>query len=167
MVTDLSENPEGRLVLRRHEQHPAYNVQNKWLVQVKVDEERTDTFVYSMRDWQVSSGHDTHSLFADARYVDVMQRNFHLLPDSPNIEAGEDGTSIGALGVQPDGEGRKEDEKIPGTVDPRERTCALRPGDAASIRADAGSVGHDSYCWTGPNAWTRTTELLHSAPIVL
>jgi hypothetical protein len=43
-----------------------------------------------------------HSIFKHPRYADPVRRDFRLLPDSPNIGAGEGGTNIGALGVKKD-----------------------------------------------------------------
>jgi len=55
---------------------------------------------YSLKEWQDATGKDTHSIFKHPRYVDPANRDFRLLPDSPNIGAGENGTTIGALGVK-------------------------------------------------------------------
>lgn len=47
--------------------------------------------------WQQAHGKDTHSIFVDPKYVDATRGNFHLLPGSPNIGAGKDGATIGAM----------------------------------------------------------------------
>ena len=51
----------------------------------------------TFEDWQAFSGCDKHSIWADPRQRDVVAFDFRLLPDSPNIGAGEKGTTIGAL----------------------------------------------------------------------
>ncbi len=54
----------------------------------------------SLRAWQEATGQDLHSIFKHPKFVDPEGWNFHLQPDSPNLGAGENGTTIGALGVQ-------------------------------------------------------------------
>ncbi len=54
--------------------------------------------LFSLREWQEKTGKDTHSIFKHPRYADPRQRDFRLRPDSPNLGAGENGTTIGALG---------------------------------------------------------------------
>ena len=49
--------------------------------------------------YQAAFGKDAHSIFADPLYVDYRNRDLRLKPGSPNIGAGENGTTIGALGV--------------------------------------------------------------------
>ena len=60
--------------------------------------------IYSFEDWQRLSGKDKHSIFKDPLFADIENRDFRLRPDSPNIGAGENGTTIGALGVRDSGE---------------------------------------------------------------
>lgn len=55
--------------------------------------------LFSLREWQEASGKDMNSIFKHPRYVDPGNRDFRLLPDSPNIGAGKEGATIGALGV--------------------------------------------------------------------
>lgn len=54
----------------------------------------------SLKAWQKATGKDLHSIFKDPKYVDPENWDFRLQPDSPNIGAGENGTTIGALGVK-------------------------------------------------------------------
>jgi len=56
---------------------------------------RPETF----EDWQEFAGKDKHSIFADPRHHDLVEFDFRLNPDSPNIGAGENGTTIGAMEV--------------------------------------------------------------------
>jgi len=52
----------------------------------------------SLAAWQKATGKDLHSIFKDPKYVDPEHRDLRLKPDSPNIGAGEQGATIGALG---------------------------------------------------------------------
>jgi len=54
---------------------------------------------FSLAEWQEKTGKDQHSIYKRPLYVDPFKRNWHLQPDSPNIGAGKDGSTIGALGV--------------------------------------------------------------------
>ena len=54
----------------------------------------------SLTAWRARTGQDKHSIFTHPRYADPQNRDFSLLPNSPNIGAGENGTNIGALGVR-------------------------------------------------------------------
>ena len=54
----------------------------------------------SLRAWQEATGKDRHSIFADPKYTDPENRDFRLRPGSPNLGAGEDGMTIGALGAE-------------------------------------------------------------------
>lgn len=56
----------------------------------------------TFEDWQAFSGLDKHSIWADPRPSDPLNFDFRLLPDSPNIGAGEEGTTIGAMQVIPE-----------------------------------------------------------------
>ncbi len=53
----------------------------------------------SLKAWQETTGKDRHTIFKDPLYVDPENWDFRLKPDSPNIGAGKDGATIGALGV--------------------------------------------------------------------
>lgn len=55
--------------------------------------------LWTFEDWKKFSGKDVHSIFADPRYADINGMDFRLQPDSPNIGAGENGTTIGAMEV--------------------------------------------------------------------
>jgi|GEM_PF-868627 len=65
-------------------------------------EDRGASYIISstFEDWQAFSGQDKHSIWADPRHRDTLEFDFRLLPDSPNIGAGENGTTIGAMPVQ-------------------------------------------------------------------
>jgi hypothetical protein len=49
--------------------------------------------------WQELTGLDQHSIWVEPMYVDPKKRDFRLQPGSPNIGAGRDGATIGAMGV--------------------------------------------------------------------
>jgi hypothetical protein len=53
-----------------------------------------------LKAWQKATGKDRRSIFADPKYADPENWDFRLRPGSPNLGAGEDGTTIGALGVK-------------------------------------------------------------------
>jgi len=55
---------------------------------------------YSLREWREKTGKDMNSIYKHPRYADPQNRDFRLLPDSPNIGAGKDGATLGALGVK-------------------------------------------------------------------
>ncbi|MBN1673248.1 MAG: right-handed parallel beta-helix repeat-containing protein [Kiritimatiellae bacterium] len=55
-------------------------------------------YITSMSEWRNWSGADRHSIFLYPKYVDPRSYDYRLAPDSPNIGAGENGTTIGALG---------------------------------------------------------------------
>jgi hypothetical protein len=55
----------------------------------------------TFEDWQAFSGGDKHSIWADPRHRDILAFDFRLRPESPNIGAGEKGTTIGALPASP------------------------------------------------------------------
>jgi nitrous oxidase accessory protein NosD len=57
----------------------------------------------SLRAWQQATGKDLNSIFRDPKYVDPEGWDYRPKPDSPNIGAGEGGTTIGAL--EPDSKG--------------------------------------------------------------
>lgn len=54
-----------------------------------------------MEDWRSAYGQDKHSIFADSKFVrpvaSVDGWDWRVKPDSPNIGAGENGTTIGAF----------------------------------------------------------------------
>jgi hypothetical protein len=54
---------------------------------------------FSLREWQEISNKDKHSIFKRPLYIDPMNRDYRLQPGSPNIGAGKDGATIGALPV--------------------------------------------------------------------
>jgi hypothetical protein len=54
--------------------------------------------VPTLTAWRQTSGQDRHSIFAHPRYADPQNHDFRLLPNSPNLRAGENGGHIGALG---------------------------------------------------------------------
>jgi len=54
----------------------------------------------SLKAWQKATGKDKHSIFRDPKYVSPVTWDYRILPDSPNIGAGKDGATIGALGVK-------------------------------------------------------------------
>ena len=54
----------------------------------------------SLKAWQEATGKDKHTIFADPTYADAEHFDFRLKPGSPNIGAGENGATIGALGVK-------------------------------------------------------------------
>jgi hypothetical protein len=49
--------------------------------------------------WQKASGKDAHSLFADPQYAGATVGDYRLKAGSPNLRAGRNGVTIGALGV--------------------------------------------------------------------
>ena len=55
----------------------------------------------TLKDWQEASGQDKHSIMADPKYVNPLppidRWDWRLKPGSPNIGAGENGATIGAL----------------------------------------------------------------------
>ena len=57
----------------------------------------------TMKDWREASGQDKHSIFADPRYVKpygaIDRWDWRLRPDSPNVGAGENRATLGALGA--------------------------------------------------------------------
>jgi hypothetical protein len=57
-----------------------------------------------LKDWQRESGQDQHSIFADPKFVKpygpIDSWDWGVKPDSPHVGAGENGTTIGALGVK-------------------------------------------------------------------
>jgi hypothetical protein len=52
----------------------------------------------SMEEWRAYSGKDRHSIFADPLHRSCVRQQFEIDPQSPNIGAGENGTTIGAFG---------------------------------------------------------------------
>ena len=65
---------------------------------VKLAPEGNQSQVHTLEDWQKFSGKDAHSIFADPKWIDPMTGRWDLAKDSPNIGAGENGATIGALG---------------------------------------------------------------------
>ena len=55
----------------------------------------------TMAEWREASGQDEHSIFADPKYVEpygtIDRWDWSVELDSPNIGAGEGGTTIGAF----------------------------------------------------------------------
>ena len=68
----------------------------KHLVVIRDPERR---FISTFEDWQEYSGQDKNSIWADPKFRDVSAFDFRLMPDSPNIGAGKDGATIGAMPV--------------------------------------------------------------------
>jgi len=54
----------------------------------------------NMDSYREVTGFGKHSIYADPKFVDPVNHNFHLRPDSPNIGAGTDGSTIGAFGTE-------------------------------------------------------------------
>lgn len=52
----------------------------------------------TMKAWQETTGLDRHSIFADPKYNNILEYDFRLSEDSPNLGAGKGGADIGALG---------------------------------------------------------------------
>jgi hypothetical protein len=48
----------------------------------------------------IVSGKDQHTIFKDPKYADTAAYDFHVRPGSPDIGAGENGSTIGALGAK-------------------------------------------------------------------
>jgi hypothetical protein len=94
----LRDQPEGvvfdRIVPREMDRH--LHAEGKAIVRYIGAEGRSQRF-RTMQEWQSFSGLDKHSIFADPLYLTTATRDFRLEPSSPNIGAGEDGTTIGAL----------------------------------------------------------------------
>ena len=88
-----------RIVAQRQELDPLekrLQVSSKWLT--RFEHLRNGiTYFYSFRDWQERSGHDRHSIFADPQFHNVEEFDFTVPRSSPNVGAGEDGSTIGAL----------------------------------------------------------------------
>jgi len=88
----------------------------KWLPDADTPEDKRGCgylLQNTFEDWQAFSGKDKHSIYADPKHRDIVGFDFRLLPDSPNIGAGEGGANLGALPVcapekpsQPAGAGR-------------------------------------------------------------
>jgi len=57
--------------------------------------------VHTMDAWRKLTGLDQHSIFANPLYVNAKGRDFRLSPDSPNIGAGANGSTIGAMQTSP------------------------------------------------------------------
>jgi hypothetical protein len=53
----------------------------------------------TLTSWRQNTGQDKHSIAVHPRYVDPRNRDFRLLPKSPNLGKGENGANIGALGA--------------------------------------------------------------------
>ena len=54
-------------------------------------------FIASLTDWRQRTGLDAHSIFRYPKNANPNGDDYRPVPDSPNIAAGENGTSIGAL----------------------------------------------------------------------
>ncbi|MFZ4693583.1 MAG: right-handed parallel beta-helix repeat-containing protein [Verrucomicrobiia bacterium] len=52
----------------------------------------------TMEDWRKFSGKDEHSIFADPNWINPIAGRWDVEKDSPNIGAGENGATIGAIG---------------------------------------------------------------------
>ena len=95
--THIREQPEGiafdRVVPRRSDRSILH--ESKAIVRYDDGHGRLRRFL-TMREWRDFSSLDAHSIFADPLYISMEERDFRLLPTSPNVGAGEDGLTIGA-----------------------------------------------------------------------
>ncbi len=53
--------------------------------------------------WKTVSGQDTHSIFADPKFTSARKADFHLLPGSPAIDAGDPAFAAGSGEIDIDG----------------------------------------------------------------
>ena len=61
--------------------------------------EKPDPYLATLTPWRAATGQDRHAIAAHPRYADPQHRDFRLMTNSPNIGRGENGVTIGALGV--------------------------------------------------------------------
>jgi hypothetical protein len=87
---------------------------------------------HTFAEWQ-KTGHDTHSIVADPRFVDPANRDFRLRPDSPALELGFQPIDLGDVGVQ----GPPEWKRLPKTFVHRTFETAPPPDPTWPIREDA------------------------------
>ena len=59
-----------------------------------------EKWYHSLEEWRRRSGKDQHSIFADPKFVDPDKHDFRVRPGSPNISAGKNGATIGALAAE-------------------------------------------------------------------
>jgi hypothetical protein len=71
---------------------PFRGVETKRLVSIEGSK-----FIASLTDWRQRTGLDAHSIFRYPKYANPNGDDYRPVPDSPNIAAGENGTTIGAL----------------------------------------------------------------------
>jgi hypothetical protein len=57
--------------------------------------------VNDMDKWRAATGQDAHSIFEDPKFVEPCLDRWEVEPSSPNLKAGKDGSTIGALGMLP------------------------------------------------------------------
>lgn len=69
----------------------------KRVIRLYLSDERMDGF--SLAEWQELSGKDAHSIFKRPLFVNPLENDWRIRPDSPNIGAGKNGATIGAPGV--------------------------------------------------------------------
>jgi len=62
----------------------------------------------SVSDYQREDGRGLHSISKEPKFVDFANRDFHLLPDSPCKDTGENGAEMGAYGVAIPDSGKEE-----------------------------------------------------------
>jgi nitrous oxidase accessory protein NosD len=85
-----------RLVPRPADRHLL--TESKGIVYYEEEPGELHRFV-TLPNWRDFSSKDIHSIFADPLYVSTASRDFRLEPGSPNVGAGPEGTTIGALGT--------------------------------------------------------------------
>jgi hypothetical protein len=61
--------------------------------------EKPEPLLCTLKAWREACGQDKHSICAHPKFADPKNRDFGLLPMSPNVGAGEKGVNIGAMGV--------------------------------------------------------------------
>lgn len=78
---------------------PSYGPKAKMVVNFYYEEGGTQQHRFrTLQRWRDFAGKDKHSIVADPLYVNPLKHDFRLRPGSPNIDAGENGSTIGAFG---------------------------------------------------------------------
>lgn len=75
---------------------------SKGVVLAMVGPQQEERRLKSLEEWQQFSGKDRHSICSDPRWIEPALGRWDVEKDSPNIGAGENGTTIGALGFLDD-----------------------------------------------------------------